>query len=307
MFDRRAAVAAVLALVGIFVAPSTYAQTPAPKNQVAAVFVGHSLINWDMPDYLGVIASSKGLGYRKAVQMILGSPLRVNYENCRQGSTPAPTERWSWSCDAIETGNYDTLVLTEANNTLASHRQWNDTDGFVARYAELLLSRNPAGRVMLFTSWEGLPTYGSEWGARQAGDLAGYEDVARRAGEIAASRGVNTRIEVIPVNIALRDLLARIDRGDAAGLTRSRIFLDEVHMTAVGNYFVASVVFAAIYNRSPEGATEVIPSPYAGQPALVDLSGGTGQFLQRLAWDTVATYRSGTVVRPKPPASLQVR
>jgi hypothetical protein len=309
MLYRGALAAALLAVIAVNPAQ---AQALNPKSQASTVFVGHSLINFNMPEYVGQIAASKGLSYQKAVQVIIGSPLRLNYEKCRRaGNEQSPNENYSWSCDAIDTGTssgpYDTLVLTESNNTLALARQWNDTDGYVARYMQLMLNRNPSGRVMLFTTWEALPTYGSEWGARQAADLAAYEDVARHAMEIAASQGTSGRVEVIPVNIALRDLLARIDRGDAAGLTRSRIFLDDVHMTNVGNYFVACVVFAAIYNRSPEGALDVVPSPYSGQPALVNLSGGAGQFMQRLAWDVVSTYRSGAVLRPRPPGSLQVR
>ena len=296
-------------VAALLVSTAAPAQMPAARNQASVVYVGHSLINYDMPSYVGSIAASKGMSYSKAVQVIIGSPLRVNYENCRRATaTYSPPSAYTFSCDAIDTGNFDTVVLTEANNTLASHRQFNNTDEYVSRYLEQLLRRNPSGRTLLFTTWEALPTYGADWGARQAADLAGYEDVARRAAQLAAARGVSGSIEVIPVDIALRDLLTRIDRGEIPGVSRSTIFLDDVHMTNAGNYFVACVVFAAIYNRSPEGASETVPSPYPGQPPLVDLSGGAGRTLQRLAWDTVTAYRTGgAVARPKPPGSLQVR
>lgn len=302
---------ALLGLGSIMAAPAAVAQM---RDSASVVFVGHSLINNDMPEYLGTIASSKGLSYAKAVQVIIGSPLRLNYENCRRASSSygAPGN-FSFSCDAIESGTgsgpYDTLLVTEANNSLANHRRYNNTDDYVARYMELLRGRNPAGRTLLFTTWEALPTYGADWGGRQAADLAAYEDVARSAAQIAAGRGTNGTVEIVPVNIALRDLLARIASGGIPGITsRDQIFMDDVHMTRAGNYFVACVVFATIYNRSPEGASETVPSPYAGQPPLVDLTGGAGRAMQRLAWDVVSTYRTGGVaLRPKPPGSLQVQ
>lgn len=303
---------ALLALGALVVAPASQAQ--AARDKSTTVFVGHSLINFDMPEYVGAIATSKGLTYSKAVQVIIGSPLRLNFENCRRASSSygAPGN-FSFSCDALESGTasgpWDAVVVTEANNTLANHRRYNNTEEYVARYLELVRSRNPAGRALLFTTWEALPTYGSDWGARQAADLADYEEVARSASQIAASRGGGGAVEVIPVNIALRDLLARIASGGIPGITsRDQIFMDDVHMTRAGNYFVACVVFAALYNRSPEGATESVPSPYAGQEPLVDLSGGAGRAMQRLAWDVVTAYRTGGVaLRPKPPGSLQVQ
>ncbi len=304
-----------LALAGfssMVMAPAALAQS---RDKASVVLVGHSLINYDMPEYLGTIATSKGLSYAKALQVIIGSPLRLNYDNCRRATAQyrdVPGS-YSYSCDAIESGTgsgpYDAVLVTEANNTLAGHRQYNNTDEYVARYLELIRGRNPAGRTLLFTTWEALPTYGADWGSRQAADLAAYEEVARNAAQIAARRGTTGDVEIVPVNIALRDLLARIASGSIPGITRpDQIFMDDVHMTRAGNYFVACVVFAVLYGRSPEGATEVVPSPYAGQPALVDLSGGAGRALQRLAWDVVSTYRTGGVaVRPKPPGSLQVQ
>jgi hypothetical protein len=302
---------ALFGLSSVMAAPAAFAQA---RDAASVVFVGHSLINNDMPEYLGTIASSKGLSYAKAVQVIIGSPLRLNYENCRRASSSySAPGNFSFSCDALEAGTgsgpYDAVLVTEANNTLANHRQYNNTDDYVARYMELLRGRNPAGRTLLFTTWEALPTYGASWGPRQAADLAAYEVVARSAEQIAAGRGTSGTVEVVPVNIALRDLLARIASGGIPGITsRDQIFMDDVHMTRAGNYFVACVVFAVLYNRSPEGAAESVPSPYAGQPALVDLTGGAGRAMQRLAWDVVSTYRTGGVaVRPKPPGSLQVQ
>lgn len=307
-------VAAAMLGAGVFFPATSPAQALAPRSSASVVMVGHSLINYDMPNFLGHLASSRNLTYSDALQVIIGSPLKHNYENCRRASSTAPSGgAFAFSCDAIDAGTpsgpYDTLILTEGNNGIANKRQYSKTDDYVALYMEMFLKRNRSGRVLLFTSWEALPTYGSQWLGSQAADLAQYEDIARTAAGIAASRGTNGTVEVIPVNIALRDLIAQAEGGRIPGVTsRSAIFMDDVHMTRLGNYFVACVVFSAVYGRSPEGGTGRIPSPYSSQPPLLDLPQATAAALQRLAWDVVSTYRTGSApARPKPPGSFTVR
>jgi hypothetical protein len=245
---RSLAVAVLLALASM--AQQSMAQALTARTKASVVMVGHSLINYDMPSYLGYLASSKGLSYQKAVQVIIGSPLKHNHENCRRSiSVMQVPSSFSFSCDAIDSGTgsgpYDTLIITEGNNGIANKRAYSYTDEYVARYLEQFTSRNASGRVLLFTTWEALPTYGSDWLNRQAGDLAQYEDIAKVSAQIAASRGTTGKVEIIPVNIALRDLIIQIERGGVSGVTsRSDIFMDDVHMTRLGNYFVACVVFS---------------------------------------------------------------
>jgi hypothetical protein len=305
---------ALLALAAVLSAPRSSAQSLAPKNQVAAVMVGHSLINFDMPWFLEEVAKSKNLQFAKAVQVLLGSSLRNNLLNCSDATSTHVVDpsKFTFSCDAIAAGSplglYDTLVLTDANNTIDGNRQYNRTDEAIADYMDIFLARNPAGRVMLFTTWEGIGTYGAAWPDYQAADLARYEAMARAATALAASRGRNTTVEVIPVDVALRDLIVRAERGEIPGITsRTQIFLDDVHMNTLGNYYVACVVFAAIFNRSPEGATGTIYA-YANQPPIFDLPVNTASTIQRLAWEVVSTYRGGAIAtKPKAPTSLQVR
>jgi hypothetical protein len=112
------------------------------------------------------------------------------------------------------------------------------------------------------------------------------------------------------VDIAIRELIYRSERGEISGVTnRSEFFLDDVHMNRLGNYFVACVVFAATFNRTPEGATgRVLGGTYANAPVMIDLPTSTATALQRLAWEIVSTYRgAAATLKPKPPGSLQVR
>ncbi len=300
--------AGLLVLAGLAGA-GAQAQSLAPRDQVSAVLVGHSLINIEMPFFLETIATSRGLGFRKAVQVLIGTPLRWNLANCRRATSASVVDesKFSFSCDAIDAGTssgpYDTLILTDANNSIASNREWNRTEEHIATYTNQFIGRNPAGRVLLFTTWESLTMYGSNWASNQAADLRQYEEMAVGASALARARGPATTVEVIPVNIAIRDLLASVESGGIPNVTsRSQVFLDDVHMTRLGDYFVASVVFAAIYNRTPEGAT-------GRMPGYVDIPAATATALQRLAWQVVSTYRGTPVAapsRPRAPTLIRV-
>jgi hypothetical protein len=274
------------------------AQALAPRDQASVILVGHSLINFDMPSFLQSIADSRGLRMQKAVQVLIGSPLSNNLANCRRASSllEIDASKFTFSCDAIDagtgTGPWDTLVLTDANSTIASNRQWNRTEEVISTYASQFIGRNPAGRILLFTTWESLTRYGADWAANQPADLRQYEEMAAGATSLARARGVATTVEVIPVNIAVRDLVAAVQSGGVPGVTsRGQVFLDDVHMTSLGDYFVASVVFSAIFNRSPEGAT--------GAPPGVSVA--TAVALQRLAWQVVSTYRGSATAAPTTP------
>jgi hypothetical protein len=236
-------------------------------------------------------------------------PLKGNWEQCR-GQGPERS-----ACEAIERGSpngpYDVLVATDANNPIEANRIFNETHVYLEHFMELMFSRNPSARTFLYTSWEelGSPHHnGIDWVDAIPSELAQYELIARGAEQISAARGRNGKVEVIPANLALRELIIRIERGEISGLSNRRdIFNDSVHMNATGNYFIAAVVFSCIFNRSPEGAASTIPGMFGG--TLVSVPSALAVQLQRIAWQVVSDYRSGQpqAVRPNPPAALTSR
>jgi hypothetical protein len=308
---RKLAIGALAAMLAA-ASPLLCAQDWTPKNQAGVVMVGHSLIGFDMPAMVEGMAISKGIGYTRATQVLIGSPLLLNLQICRGILTLEQIldGKFKYACTAIETESpavpYDTLVLTNNNQGIVD---FPELDVAVADFVDVLHSRNPSGRVLLFTTWEGTswPGYGVNWPARQAADLATYETIARNSTAVARSRGRNITVEVIPVNIALRDLIYKAENGEVPGVTsRNQIFADDVHMSALGNYFVACVVFSAIMNRTPEGATGKIVASDGG--VFIDLPTSTAAALQQIAWTTLSTYRSSiATIAPKAPGSFTVQ
>ena len=60
------------------------------RSSARVVFVGHSLINYQMPLYFKQIASSKSVSLESVVQVMNGTPLRGNWENCRAAQYVGP-------------------------------------------------------------------------------------------------------------------------------------------------------------------------------------------------------------------------
>jgi hypothetical protein len=301
----------ICSLVAICVGTLAAAADLSPRGTANAVFVGHSLINHDMPQIVEAIAESRGQSLRKAVQVINGAPLRLNWELCRESSYTGQWPPDQFACDAIERGSpsgaFDVLLATDANNSIQSNRVYNETHRYLENFMELLLSRNGGGRVFLYTSWEGWSFHKGNWIGAIESELAQYETIARQAEALSASRGRGGEVQVIPANVALRELVTHSETGRVPGITsRDQIFSDDVHMTGLGNYYIACVVYAAVYNQSPEGATGRATNRFGGQ--IVDVPPATRQALQRLAWHVLSEYRGrqgGT--KPRAPAALNVR
>lgn len=269
--------------------------SPAPVDDVKAMFVGHSLINYTMPDMVKQLAESgQGLTMDKSVQVLNGSPLRYNWEMCREADFAGEWPPQEFACDAIEaaaaTAPFDTLVVTDANNPISGHHIYNQTQVYLEQFTELLKTTNETARSFLYTSWEGLDYHQGEWLDAIDAELAEYEQIAIEAEQLSAERGRNAQIEVIPANLALKMLIIKIENGELPGLSsRSDIFTDDVHMNDLGNYFIANVVFAAIYNRSPEGLTNLMLDPWGNTQIEVDTV-LAGQ-LQQVAWTVIRDYK----------------
>ncbi len=65
---------------------SAQAQSVPSLGSARIVYVGHSLINYDMPEMVKGLAESKGLGIRRAVQVNNGTNIGNNWLGCRQST-----------------------------------------------------------------------------------------------------------------------------------------------------------------------------------------------------------------------------
>jgi hypothetical protein len=310
------AFSACVLFLGAFAGNPALAAAPTPQTYQKVAYIGHSLIPQHFPDMVGDIARSlQGITHIGISQSIPGTGIGGNWIFCRASTIP-PTQ-WpglEFACDEIAqspaNAPFTAMMLTDTNNPIIPPWDANDlktTPADFEKFLDVLLTKNPGGRSYYFTQWESLG--GNTWTpAGLAAEVAYFEKVVLRVEELAFSlRGRSVDVTVVPANLALQELLQQMNAGTFAGeLTLSDIFEDSVHMNNIGDYYLACVVFASIYERSPVGATGLTHDRFGRE--MTNLPGGTALKLQQLAWNVVAGYRGwvATTPRPKAPANFTV-
>lgn len=295
-----------------------YAQPLAPPAGPMRVYhLGHSLVGRDMPAMLAAMADAGladaglGPGHGYESQLGWGTPLRAHWEHPRvevlgyEQDNAHP--RFRPAREAIASGDYDAVVLTEAVEIRDAIR-WQASPAYLARWAEAARAANPDVRVYLYETWHPLDDP-EGFLDRLDADLARYWE-----GEIlrgAAARPGGAPVWLIPAGQVLARAIRAAEAGGIPGVTaREDFFLktpegqDQIHMSDLGAWLVATTHYAVLYQQSPEGLPATLPGAdgaLKGAP-----SPEAALALQRLAWETVAADpRTGIApaLRPAPAAA----
>lgn len=249
------------------------ATTASAREAASVFFVGHSLVNFHMPAMLDDVARSLGLTHVYGAEIGVGSPLHWiwNYPDDTDGDD-AHLE--------LPTGRYDVLVLTELI-PVREHVMYSDTTEYVRRYYELAMSGNPATQVYFYETWYSVED--PAWSQNIAADRAVWEGVID---------DVNAMVDgpdilLVPGGTAMARLVQRMEAGGVPGLdSRFDLYVDPIHLTDIGNYFIALVQLATIYRRSPVGATAMTDSEF-GVPFTAP-SPEAARIMQEIAWEVVS-------------------
>ncbi len=257
----------------------------APIARAKVLFVGHSLVNREMPALLRDIAASLGCELTADVELRSGATLQHGWE----GQLPIDGVR---AREALTTGAYDTLVLTEAVD-LDDMLRWMQPAEFAGRYQQLAVTHNPSIRVFLYETWHDRELVRHTWyGAKRAErwrefldeDLGKWESIAVGA----AARAGQPRKSIVPAGQALARLTDAIHTGNVPGIASEKaLFADSIHLAPLGNYFIALVQFAAIYRKSPVGATS---TPLGASGRRLEFPAAATDVMQRIAWEAVVDY-----------------
>lgn len=253
-------------------------------------FVGHSLVNHEMPHSLDQIATSLQTPHSSKEAIINGSPLRYHWNN------PSYAEGDANVTVDLPTGQYDTLVLTESV-PLHSTFRWNNPVHYASQFIGLATPARPNLRVMLYETWPHINNVSprnwqeTTWEAEIEADLARLEAAAD---ELELLNNLQGPVNIVPAGLALRRLKMEVAAGTVPGLNNfTDLFADQIHLRPEGNYFVALVFYATLYGTSPEGATSTIRNRWGW--LSVDIPPARALRYQEIAWDVVSTYeRSGS-------------
>lgn len=275
---------------------------PQPDGALQVYHLGHSLVNRDMPAMLAQMAQAAGFadhGYHS--QLGWGTSLDEHRRGAVNGfAEENATPAFRPAAEALASGEYDAVVLTEMVEIRDSIR-YHDSANALAFWAQAAAAGNPDARIYLYETWHRLDDP-EGWLERIDADLARYWEAGLLAPAMADP--ATPTVRVIPAGQVLAAAVRAAEAGQIPGLSRREDFFaltpegqqDTIHLNDIGNWLVAMVHFAVLYQRSPEGlpfqlargdGTAAVTPPESAVPAL-----------QKLVWETVRRYPSTGLAAP---------
>ncbi len=260
-------------------------------------FLGHSLVNFDMPAMVAGLAADAGKTYAYEQQIINGAPLGWQWDNAADAQgTPY--------YDAFPNGNHDVFILTEAV-PLQNHLDWSNTYGNALNFINYARNNSQVGSVrhFVYETWHciysGQPS-GCDW---DNGDTLLWQprllaDFPLWAGIVEHLRTAlpNETVAMIPAGQAFQRLTTAINQGELPGINSFEdLFSDDIHLTNAGNYFVACVMYACIFKESPQGLTQQLNNEWGGAFSNMP-SPAQAAKMQEIAWNTVLDLSEWTEV-----------
>lgn len=258
-------------------------------DSLKILFVGHSLIGTEAPAMAGAVARSLGIAWSHDVQLTDGGSLEMNWNHPGNASGVN-------AADALDTGEYDVVVLTEAV-ILDDHLRWSDSSGYADLYYRRALASREDIRMLFFEGWHDREYPRTRYGISSEPDWRGWiDDDLGKWESIVDGTSMHERVNIIPGGQAMAQLSDALDRGEVPGdLTLDAFFADTVHLSPLGSYYLALVHVAAIARRSPVGATNRVPS-LEGEGYEVPAE--VAEVLQQIAWRVVRGYSRSGVLQP---------
>ncbi len=265
--------------------------------QSKAYFLGHSLVNFDMPAMVHGLSTAAGKTYDYDVQVGIGANLGW------QWTTPYTADGDIWDT-TLTNGGFSHFILTEAI-PLVNHLTWSNTYNYADSFYRYAAQYNPGIKVYIYETWHctnsGTPIGCDSddhddlpWRTRLSTDLPLWEGIA----DSLLARHPGEGIFLAPAGQALAMLNDSIAAGKAAGETSILDFYhDDIHLNERGDYLVACVMFAVIHGESPEGLPNQLYNVW--QEPFEAPSPAVAAVLQRIAWQTVCQYaRAGVTCSP---------
>jgi hypothetical protein len=211
-----------------------------------------------MPAMLAQLAPP---GHRYDSQLGWGTTLMAHWGDAEISGFDAENAhpRFRAAHEAIGSGEYDAVVLTEMAEIRTSIRYF-DSPAYLARWAAKAISARPDVRIYLYETWHQLDVP-EGWLERLDLDHERYW-LRRVLGPALNDLPLTAQVYLIPAGPALAAVVRAVEgRGGVGNLAdRTDLFardnegkVDLIHLNDMGNYLVALVHYAALYQASPVG------------------------------------------------------
>ncbi len=269
----------------------THLHLSAQSSSHSVFHLGHSLVNPYMPAMLqSVCDDDSALTHDYEIGIINGAPLFWTWDNSGdcQGYQASTIDAKT----VLLSGDYDVFVMTEGvpwDPILADF--YNYADSFYS----LALQGLPTSQTYLYETWNcintGLPA-GCDyddgdtilWATRVQQDFDTWREVAD---SLSTLHPTASPVYIIPAGQCLVRLKDSVDAGVVPSMTNfyTEIFTDDIHLTDTGNYFVALVHYATIYQKSPVGRTNMTIDEWGN--SFNAPSPATALKMQEIIWETL--------------------
>lgn len=224
----------------------------------------------------------------------------------------APTD-WLWNHPGHGFGEVRFLESFEARAPLTDvftqpfeghNRSVENEAEHSLKFFEAARQHSPELRPWLYSQWPVRSARGN-W-SEGTGANRGLPGVTASAGDYAVAAENHLRyfeavrerimaswagrpVQIVPTARAMAMAKAAIEGGRVPGVRDfDAFYADDVHLTPMGRWFVANVVFACLTGESPEGKVAPLNS---------GLDETSAAALQRVAWEAVRGYRYAGVAR----------
>ena len=244
----------------------------APLTSANVFFLGHSLQGWHAAAMIANFSAHAGVTYRYKSAIGNGANLMWQWDHptTAEGHNPRTT---------LGAEPFDVLVMTEAI-PLATHVQWSDSVANAGRFLALAYAQNPNVQAYLYETWH----------SRNVDDWRGQLD-SDRALWMSIVNGVNAAhpgrdMLLIPGGRAMAALVDRIEAGGVPGISSvDALFVDDIHLSDTGWYFIAMVQYATILRRSPVGLPAATTNRFG--VAIPPPPASAVPVMQAIAWQVV--------------------
>ena len=234
-----------------------------PDKPMTVFHLGHSLVNRDMPAMLAQLAPS---GHLYDSQLGWGTTLQAHWGDAPINGFEAENAhpRFRPALEAVQSGDYDAIVLTEMVEIRASIRYY-DSPVYLARWAEEAMKARPDVRLYLYETWHQLDDP-EGWLERLDLDHDRYW-LSRVLGPALKRLPDGAQIFLIPAGQVLAAFVRAVEAQGGVGNVRDRtdLFaraedgtLDVIHLNDLGNYLVALVHHAVLYQQRTLGLPQAL-------------------------------------------------
>ena len=267
---------------------------PAPAAGLGIYYLGHSLIGPDIPLFVTQLAQAAGdAGAFYNSQLGWGASLRTHWEPEEpipgfDAMNHPPAHRPAK--DALESGSYNALVLTEMID-LQDAIRWHDSGRYTALWTQLARKHAPEIRVYKYETWH------QHLNAANWLDRIEHDAEALWEGTILAQAkaypGVGT-IHVIPAGRAMAAFARELQaRGGLPGMPDTDALFtltesgarDDIHPSDKAAYLIALVHYATLYHADPRGLPHHLQR--ADGTAAEAPAPEVAALMQQVAWDVV--------------------